>query len=203
LVLLAAVAGTLWALRTVELELDVELDAGQPSGLTLLTSLPPLPSNSSGITEESSHDGSICDDAEEFFGGLCYKTCSLLSEGRYPIRTSSWTCCASHPCELGNTQGQVGKTILCNGYDVSGDGGCPHRPGHCLPNEENFMGFCYEQCSILTSGQFPNRVGVATCCGSEGVGCMDFRKDATSADFAVGGGAADADPSTPAERLGQ
>lgn len=53
-------------------------------------------------------DGNVCDTNEELFGGLCYKKCSLLTTGEAPIRTSAWTCCASHPCTPFNEHGKVG-----------------------------------------------------------------------------------------------
>mmetsp|Transcript_15494 Transcript_15494/g.33587 ORF Transcript_15494/g.33587 Transcript_15494/m.33587 type:complete len:547 (+) Transcript_15494:99-1739(+) len=137
---------------------------------------------------EQMHDDNLCLDGEELYGGLCYKQCALMTNNSYPIRTSSWTCCEKHPCGLSNQKGEVGSTIICNGFDVDRDGNCPHSPGACLVNEEFYMGMCYKKCSILTNGQFPHRVAPATCCQESGAGCMDFRKDATNFDFAVGGG---------------
>merc|ERR1719221_1116008 len=110
------------------------------------------------------HDGNTCEDKEEHFGGLCYKKCSLLTGGENPIRTSPWTCCERHPCGLHNQKGTVGHEIFCDGYDVSAEGACPHKPGACLEDEELFLGICYKKCSILTQDSFPNRVTPVTCC---------------------------------------
>jgi hypothetical protein len=160
------------------------------SGLHLVSSLKP---------DEDLQDGNLCQDSEEQLGGLCYKKCRLLTMGEAPIRTSPWTCCEKHPCGLTNQRGRIGTTIACDGYDVSGSGGCPHRPGACLKNEEIFLGVCYKQCIILTEGEYPNRVAPASCCKANGITCMDvFYHDKTSAAFDVGGGKGDRDPSTPA-----
>lgn len=136
-----------------------------------------------------------CQADEELYAGLCYKKCALLTEGEYSIRTSSWTCCASHPCGLSNQKGSIGKALLCNGFDVGGSGAvkltshfsCPHKPEACGPDEEDLLGVCYTKCSLLTGGQFPNRVAAATCCKEKGIrACMDFRKVATDPGFDVG-----------------
>lgn len=139
--------------------------------------------------KEHLHDGNVCDDTEELYGGLCYKRCSLLSEGKAPIRTSSWTCCESHPCGIWNQLGSLGTTLLCNGYDVGGNGGCPHKPGACLADEEMYLGVCYKMCSLLTNGEFPHRVAAATCCKTHGIGCLNPWNDKTSNAFDLGGGA--------------
>jgi len=132
------------------------------------------------------------------YGGLCYKKCAILTEGTHPIRTSSWTCCKSEPCTLGVTKGSVGKSLVCNGYDVDGEGNCPHNPGACLTNEELLLGYCYEKCSILTQGKFPTRVGPATCCKSNDLlGCLNVRNDMTDPQFNIGGGQGDHDSATP------
>jgi hypothetical protein len=148
---------------------------------------------------ENLHDGNACADNEEELGGLCYKKCSILTSGEAPIRTSPWTCCEHHPCGLTNQRGNVGHTVLCKGYDVSGTDTCPHKPGACLNNEELFLGVCYKRCSILTEDEYPNRIGPASCCKANGISCLDFiYHDKTNISFAVGGGKGDHDKSTPA-----
>jgi len=144
-------------------------------------------------------DGNVCDNSEELYGGLCYRKCSLLTSGVAPIRTSSWTCCKSHPCTLSNQLGSIGTTLLCSGYDVGGDGSCPHKPGACLVDEELHLGVCYKKCSLLTDNHFPSRVGPATCCKTGGLGCLNLHNDKTNKAFDVGGGHGDHDPSTPAD----
>jgi len=144
-------------------------------------------------------DGNVCADTEEFYGGLCYKRCALLTGGEASIRTSSWTCCRQHPCVPWKQVGSLGSKILCNGFDISGDGGCPHKPGACLLDEELYMGVCYKRCSLLTQGQYPHRTAAATCCKTTGLACLYAGNDRTNRDFDVGGGAGDGDASTPAE----
>mmetsp|Transcript_58011 Transcript_58011/g.188789 ORF Transcript_58011/g.188789 Transcript_58011/m.188789 type:complete len:575 (+) Transcript_58011:89-1813(+) len=146
---------------------------------------------------EHMHDGNVCDDREEYFGGLCYAKCSALTHGQAPIRTSSWTCCKSEPCRIWNSRGSIGGRLLCNGFDVSGEGACPHKPGACLTDEELYLGVCYKKCRVLTNGAFPYRFAAATCCKVEGWGCLNSRNDEMSAAFDVGGGGGDHDASTP------
>jgi len=170
---------------------------------------PRQPSNATSSREEEEkknlrpledrHDGNVCGFGEELYAGLCYKQCSLLTNGQAAIRTSSWTCCEQHPCGLLHEHGAVGKTLLCNGFDVSGDGGCPHKPGACLVDEELHLGMCYKKCSLLTQGRFPHRFAAATCCKQHGLGCLNLLNDLTSKSFDVGGGSGDGDASTPSE----
>lgn len=147
---------------------------------------------------ENRHDGNVCETGEELFKGLCYKTCSLLTSGEYPLRTTPFSCCSQHPCNLKNQKFELG---LCGGFDVAGDeagGGCPHPPGACLENEELSLGVCYKKCGILTNNEFPYRLAAATCCKVQGLGCLDFTKTRTSKAFDVGGGEGDGDWATPA-----
>mmetsp|Transcript_33669 Transcript_33669/g.85707 ORF Transcript_33669/g.85707 Transcript_33669/m.85707 type:complete len:471 (+) Transcript_33669:64-1476(+) len=148
---------------------------------------------------ENMHDNNICTKNEEMYAELCYMKCSLLTNGTYPIRTSSWTCCENHPCGPSNQKGSVGTQVLCDGFDVGIGGGCPHGPGACLLDEEMLFGQCFGKCSILTNGSFSNRIGPWTCCSTTGSGCMDFRNDDTNPLFNVGGGGGDGDPSTPSQ----
>jgi len=95
---------------------------------------------------------------------------------------------------------KTASLIPCGGYDVSHmDGGhaCPHLPGVCLTDEEQFMGECFETCSKLTHGQYPHRVAAATCCKGEGLACLNPFNDVTKADFYAGGGKGDEDAQTP------
>jgi len=136
----------------------------------------------------SMHDGNVCGDDEELMQGLCYKQCSTLTFGEYPIRTSAWTCCKKRPCTLSNTKHNMG---MCSGFDVAGDSqgdnACPHLPGSCLTNEELYMGMCYKKCSIMAP-KFPTRAGVGTCCKTTGFWCSLPQYGSTSSEFAVGGG---------------
>jgi hypothetical protein len=172
----------------------------QPQSTSLSQPTPsPTTARNPLLPMEDLHNGNVCDDTEELFAGLCYKKCGLLTMQTHPIRTSSWTCCEREPCTLANTKGSVGSTILCNGYDVGGAGGCPEQPGACLTNEERFMGVCYERCSELTGGSFPRRVGAASCCKSGNLlGCMNPLNDRSRMAFNTGGGIGDHDKETPA-----
>lgn len=136
----------------------------------------------------SMHDGNVCGDDEELMQGLCYKKCSTLTYGEYPVRTSAWTCCKKHPCTLLNLKHDMG---MCSGFDVAGDlqgkKACPHLPGSCLTNEELYLGMCYKKCSILVP-EFPIRAGTGTCCKTHGLRCTLPQYGMTSTEFAVGGG---------------
>jgi len=146
---------------------------------------------------ENRTDGNICDDQEELYAGLCYKKCSLLTNGEAPIRTSTWTCCRNHPCGLSNQRGSVGGSVLCGGFGVNAEGSCPHPPGVCLTDEEFSLGVCYQKCSVLTNGAFPFRYSAVTCCKTEGVGCLNPMNLRSRPYFAVGGGAGDHNHDTP------
>jgi len=156
---------------------------------------------------ESMHDGNTCDDNEELHAGLCYTKCSLLTSGSYPQRSTAFSCCATDNCAMNIFNLKTASLIPCHGFDTSiADHGaaCPHVPGACLVDEEQYSGLCYEKCSVLTTGKYPNRVGPATCCGSiqlrvgtHGAACLDPFNDKTQLAFAVGGGKGDHDPSTP------
>jgi len=146
------------------------------------------------------NDGNPCATDEELNGVLCYKKCSLLTDGGYPVRTSGVTCCKSKPCTLFNQKHDLG---LCSGFSVAGDtlgqGACPHTPGACLNDEEEHVGQCYQKCSILTDGLFPYRSGPDTCCKSPNeMACFPGTYNTrTSFAFAVGGGKGDGDKDTP------
>lgn len=165
-------------------------DIAAPMGYATVAPTPRPTTNA--FTLQDQHNS--CTNKEELFGGLCYKKCSLLTGGKDPIRTSPWTCCKSHPCSF-NQKGSLGSHVACAGYDISGDGICPHEPGHCLADEEMLLGICYKKCSLLTKQDFPHRVGPATCCKDSGLHCLDFRKDYTSEEFDVGGSGSQDDDS--------
>ncbi|CAE7850800.1 unnamed protein product [Symbiodinium sp. KB8] len=136
-------------------------------------------------------DGNRCADDEELLGKLCYKKCSLLTDGKAPIRLSAFSC--------GKSRGfadffaaKVGTLVPCEGYDVSGDeagNGCPHKAGTCLVNEEFSLGKCYKRCEDLTVGQYPHRTSADTCCKTKNfLECIDPSNSHFSFGFNVGGG---------------
>mmetsp|Transcript_110466 Transcript_110466/g.276543 ORF Transcript_110466/g.276543 Transcript_110466/m.276543 type:complete len:302 (+) Transcript_110466:68-973(+) len=145
------------------------------------------------------NDGNACADDEEEYSGLCYKKCSALTYGQYPVRSSAWTCCKKEPCTLLNSRHNIG---ICSGFDVAGDiegrKACPHVVGTCLIDEEVHIGMCYKKCSLLAP-EYPNRFGPETCCKVRGLSCALPSNSVTGSKYAVGGGTGDNDPSTPDE----
>lgn len=130
-------------------------------------------------------DGNVCQDDEELFNGLCYKTCRLLTGGSSPVRTSPWTCCGD-PCNPSSLKHNVG---MCSGFDIAGGDGksCPHDPGACYADEELHIGQCYKKCSALTQGKFPYRIAGATCCRAKGYGCFKPWNLKTKPNYSTGG----------------
>lgn len=132
------------------------------------------------------NDGKICGDAEELFEELCYRRCSLLTNGESHIRTSAFECCAEEPCPASRSHAKApGIRLPCHGFDVSGDGSCPHEPGTCLLHEEWHRGLCYKQCGLMTMGQYPHRWSPVACCKLSGLGCLDPQNVKISQDFNV------------------
>jgi len=126
-----------------------------------------------------------CGPAEELLAGLCYRNCSLLTNGSFPLR---W---APNACHKEATETRPAETkfsgLLCNGFDVGSDGQCPHPPstGQCDDNEELHASSCYKTCELLTNGKYKIRSGPNTCCeewpcfnpfrdATEGIGCQGF-----------------------------
>eukprot|EP00932_Pfiesteria_piscicida_P000825 SRR837773.10807.p2 GENE.SRR837773.10807~~SRR837773.10807.p2 ORF type:complete len:212 (-),score=73.04 SRR837773.10807:39-674(-) len=74
------------------------------------------------------HMPGICDGNEEQMGGMCYKKCELLSDGKFPIRSGPNTCCKAKPCW--NIFNVESAGFQCSGYGVGGglvpDHKCPH-----------------------------------------------------------------------------
>jgi len=144
--------------------------------------------------------GHKCPDNEEDHAGLCYTKCSQLVGEDYPHRGSPWTCCKDNPCKWMRWKHSFGF-VACSGYAVAGAAGksCPHRHGACMANEEMFMNECYKTCKELTNGEYPFRKAAASCCKtSSTISCMNPMNDKTSADFNVGGGKGDGDPTNNA-----
>lgn len=141
--------------------------------------------------EASLTDGNPCQDDEESWAGLCYKTCRELTGGKHPKRSSPFTCCtpsASGGCGL---TGQSMKMSVCGGYDVAGDsagGGCPHQHGSCLDGEEMHLGMCYKRCADLTDGKYKHRVAASTCCNTAGYHCFGIGSSSTDTAYDVGNG---------------
>lgn len=152
--------------------------------------------------QETMNDGNECPDDEEEVAKVCYKKCSDLTGGAYPIRKNPFSCCAAEPCSLSNTQTHMG---MCFGFDVAGDsesataGKCPTSPGACLTDEEEFADMCYKKCSTLTNGAYPHRSAAASCCKTTGLACMLPSNSQTDASYTAGGGAGDGNSGTPAQ----
>lgn len=136
-------------------------------------------------------DGNVCAHDEELLGTLCYKKCSLLTDGKAPVRLSAFSCAKSKGFE-DFFRGKIGLLVPCEGYDVSGDEaghGCPHKPGTCLVNEEFSLGKCYKRCDELTDGQFPHRTSANTCCKTKNfLECIEPTESTFSFNYNVGGG---------------
>ena len=168
-------------------------NSGDAAGLPLHSPLAP---------RESLSDGNKCADDEEEFpasAGSCYKKCSDLTAGYFPIRTSPFSCCESEPCGFGNSKIHLN---FCSGFDVAGDHeglGCPNFEGACLTDEEMFGGICYKKCSLFPGTQaYDHRVAPNLCCSTRGFRCLLPKYLKFSAGFAVGGGAHDGNSLTPA-----
>jgi len=112
--------------------------------------------------------GMNCRKHEELFFGICYKNCSLLTNGMYNIRFAPNGCCRQLPCILPS---EVDLNGFAPGYGYfvggQGHGFFPHAPGECMGNEESHLGFCYKKCSLLTNHEFNYRMGTNTCCKME------------------------------------
>jgi len=159
------------------------------------------------VSDKEGEDRSnACFENEEAHGDLCYRKCSLLTNGRFNLRTSPWTCCnadRSNECFVRNQDLNLGSRFgLCSGYDVGGDGdSCPHAVGKCLENEELFMGACYESCAIATKGTHPYRTSAISSCETKlSLSFSSFtpNKVMVGKTLAEGGGKGDGDKSTPA-----
>jgi len=155
--------------------------------------------------EASLSDGNPCQDDEEPWGGLCYKTCRELTGGAHPKRSSPFTCCmpsASGSCGL---KGESVKMGVCSGYNVAGDsagGGCAHTHGKCLEGEEMHLGMCYKKCEDLTDGKYEHRVAASTCCNTAGYHCFGIGSSSTDTAYDVGNGqGAQAIPHWPLKSL--
>jgi len=170
-------------------------DASSPAGSRLVLKVGNAPENPL-VPDEHMHDGNNCEDGEENFMGLCYLSCKNLTDGKYPYRGTPFSCCQTHPCEV--LKEKYGGMTPCQGYDMSAEGGCPHKPGICLTDEEMFLGLCYKKCSLLTDGEYPFRSALLTCCQEDTeLACLNPAKVKTGARFGKGGGIGDHDPSTP------
>eukprot|EP00933_Yihiella_yeosuensis_P079728 TRINITY_DN9311_c0_g1_i2.p1 TRINITY_DN9311_c0_g1~~TRINITY_DN9311_c0_g1_i2.p1 ORF type:complete len:416 (+),score=104.65 TRINITY_DN9311_c0_g1_i2:73-1320(+) len=155
------------------------------------------------IPAETTHDGNVCPDDEEEHpkgSGECYVKCSTFFGGQYPIRTSAFSCCASHPCSFKN---QKVNMAVCGGFDTSGaaeQSRCPTEEGACLTDEELLNGICYKKCSLFpeNKGTYIHRTAPNVCCSTTGFGCLIPGNIKFNAKFGEGGGKGDGNPDTPA-----
>lgn len=157
--------------------------------------------------KENLADGNECSDDEEELNEMCYKKCAILTNGEMPKRVSAFEC-SKEEGFMGVFKGQTeGFPIPCQGYDVAGDeagGGCPHKKGACLKNEELYLGKCFKSCATLTQNQYSVRTGAETCCSTENVfSCMSPSNTKFSPDYNVGGGmnSKESDPHSPEVKL--
>lgn len=162
-------------------------------------------SGAAGAPPENIHDGNVCGDDEEMYGGLCYVKCSIITRGTHPIRTTAFSCCQAEDIAHCGFKNQEVNLKVCGGFDKAGNvngqtSACPHSGGTCFEDEELYLGVCYKKCSILTNNQYDSRVSPWTCCKSNGLSScipgMGNTKSATS--FNVGGSTGkDAVPHNP------
>ncbi|CAK9104718.1 Hypothetical protein SCF082_LOCUS48844 [Durusdinium trenchii] len=142
--------------------------------------------------DENMADGNECCDDEEKFEKLCYKKCSILTNGQFDTRVSAFQCAKGGQLEDFFQSQSKGFPVPCTGFDVAGDEcgkGCPHSKGACLVTEEMFLGKCFKKCSDLTAKQYPVRTSAATCCATSNlIECINPSNSKMSMDFAVGGG---------------
>jgi len=143
---------------------------------------------------ENTQDGNTCNDDEELFQNLCYKKCSLLTQGTHPIRTTSMSCCNADKIADCNFKNQEVSVKICGGYDVAGNvngqtSACPHAEGGCYENEELFLGQCYKKCSDVAGPEYTKRISSWSCCKADGLtDCNPFGENVkTASNFAVGG----------------
>lgn len=139
-------------------------------------------SDRSDITD----DKGICEEDEEVFFFLCYKKCSIMTDGAFPKRIAPDACAKCSDKESCYFPAEVSvKGFFCGGYAISSEGHCPHPPGFCNKNEEVHLGICYMKCDYLTGGEYPIRIAANTCCKEEpcwnifnlksrGIGCHGF-----------------------------
>lgn len=124
-----------------------------------------------------------CHHNEELFENLCYTKCSIASYGKYNERAAGCTCKNAHGTLYTD----------CPRYNTDGHGGMPRSPrpsdpmGSCFSNEENFGGFCYKKCSLLTEGRYPYRTGTTSCSNGKTGGNWNVGILACNG-FGVGGG---------------
>lgn len=141
--------------------------------------------------KQNMHDGNPCGDEEELLAGLCYTKCSILLENADAKRIAPTICCDS-PDQCYMPDHLHMSYIPCEGYDVgSQDGGhdCPHSPGLCLPDEDQYANMCFKSCRVLTNYEYPHRLSGVTCCKEKSLlSCLVPWNDKTSPAFDVGGG---------------
>lgn len=136
-----------------------------------------------------------CCAGEEEYLGYCYETCDSLTNGTYPFRSASHTCCNYGDTSDGLTA--IFNPVLCinpqntltdfSKFGLSIDGeafvpvcgvedsdcGCPiTNSDGCCPDEELFLGLCYKQCALLTDGTHPTRCWPWSC-AVEGGSCFN------------------------------
>lgn len=65
----------------------------------------------------------VCDSAEDYFSGLCYAKCGILTAGEYSIRSGACSCCSSWPCRDPSSYVED-----CGKYNKGVGGEAPHLP---------------------------------------------------------------------------
>lgn len=140
-----------------------------------------------------------CPEDGECVSEICFKKCSLLSDGVYPYRDSESTCCKTETCIHSI------KTSTVDFYKPMSGPPCNEHRG-CLPDEELEEGLCYKKCSLLTNQSLVHRLNADTCCKhkhSTKCALTQWMGDAvTDVAFDVGGGDPPSAPHVPSLALG-
>merc|ERR1719350_411661 len=93
---------------------------GPPPNITKLLGL----KGKALLPKNSLQDSNICPDHEEPHLNLCYKKCADLTDGKFPVRTTAFSCCMEEPCSFFNSKFS-NPLAPCQGFDVAGKFGGP------------------------------------------------------------------------------
>ncbi|CAK0869174.1 unnamed protein product, partial [Prorocentrum cordatum] len=143
-----------------------------------------------------------CKKIEELYGGMCYIKCSILTNGTHNYRLSGLSCC--NGTSAMNCFYNPSQISTKSWYAAGGGRFATKAPGNSTkcsnPETEEHAGMCLKKCSLLTDGEFPYRVTVATCCKEKSLKCLQASYRKTSAAFGhrMDGGVPPANDEDPA-----
>jgi len=124
-----------------------------------------------------------CNNEEDYYVGLCFKSCALLTGGKAPKRASPFLCCK----EAGTCLGYWNESRMeyAQGSRASGTGWA-RKPARCFQAEEMVGGLCYMRCELLTLGKLPYRTSSTACCKKQSLLAMLEGFCVVNKSFAVG-----------------